>query len=207
MHACSILGAVSVPSVFTTRLDNILSDNNLTLSFISEDNEFIGSTQLILCNGYLLGRIVIPNVKFMYQLSGHDQFGNPFTYTKRSPINIPGKLYFLEIILDSTKNKTISTGSKASICFSLKSTYAAMSTLNFSIVASTNPNKLTLKHQNTVTVEPNDTEIIRIFIETKVSDTLGEYMVVVTATSDDLILTSSQRITLVKVTYAYVVSS
>ena len=185
--------------MFTTRLDNILSDDNLTLSFISEDNEFVGSTPLILCNGYLLGRIVIPNVKFMYQLSGHDQFGNPFIYTKRSPINIPGKPYFLENILDSTKNKTINTGSKASIYFSLKSTHAVSSSLSFNIVASTSPNKLTLKYQSTVTVEPNDTEIIGISIETKDSDTLGEYMVTVTATSDDLILTSSQRVTLVKV--------
>ena len=189
--------------MFTTRLDNILSDNNLTLSFISEDNEFVGSTPLLLCSGYLLGRIVIPNVKFIYRLSGNDQFGNPFIYTKRSSINIPGKPYFLEIILDSTKNKTINTGSKAFIYFSLKSTYVASSSLSFNIVASTSPNKLTLKHQSTVTVEPNNIEIIEIAIETKDSDTLGEYMVTVTATSDDLILTSSQRVTLVKVTYTY----
>ena len=188
--------------MFTTRLDNILYDSNLTLSFISEDNEFVGSTPLLLCNGYLLGRIVIPNVKFMYQLSGHDQFSNPFIHTKRSLINIPGRPYFLENILDSTKNKTINTGSKATIYFSLKSTYAATSTLTFNIMASTSPNILALNYQNTVTVEPNDTEIIGISIQTKDSDMLGEYTVVVTATSGDFILTSSQRVTLVKVAYS-----
>ena len=189
--------------MFTTRLDNILLDNNLTLSFISKDNEFVGSTPLLLCNGYLLGRIAIPNVKFMYQLSGHDQFGNPFAYTKRSSINTPGKPYFLENI---GKNKTINTGSKASIYFSLKSTYAPTSTLSFNIVVSISPDKLTLKYQSTITVEPNDTEIIGISIQTKDSDMLGEYMVVVTASSGDLILTSSQRVTLVKVNYFSIVS-
>ena len=185
--------------MFTTRLDNILVDNNLTLSFISEDNKFVGSTPLLLCNGYLLGRIVIPNVKFKYQLSGNDQFGNPFAYTKKSPINIPRKPYFLDNILDSSKNKTINTGSRVSIYFSLKSTYAATSTLSFNIVANTSPGKLTLKYQSTVTVKPNDTELMGISIETKDSDTVGEYVVKVTASSDDLILSSSQRVTLVKV--------
>ena len=182
--------------MFTTQLDNILVDNNLTLSFISEDNEFVGSTPLLFCDGYLLGRIVIPNVKFKYRLSGNDQFGSPFAYTKKSPINIPRKPYFLDNILES---KTINTGSRASIYFSLKSTYAATSTLSFNIVASTSPGSLILKYLSTVTVKPNDTELMGISIETKDSDTVGEYVVKVTASSDDVILTSSQRVTLVKV--------
>ena len=57
--------------MFTTQIDNILIDSNLTLSFISEDNEFVGSTPLLYCSGYFLGRIVIPNVKFVYRLSGN----------------------------------------------------------------------------------------------------------------------------------------
>ena len=176
----------------------MLVDDDLTLSFISEDNKFLGSTPLLLCNGYLLGRIVIPNVKFTYRLSGNDQFGNPFRYTKKSPINIPRQPYFLENI---SRNKTVNTGSKTSIYFRLRSTYAATDTLNFNIVASTSPTELMLNYRYTVTVKPNDTQIIGISVETKSSDTEGKYVVKVTASSDDLTLTNSQHVTLVKVIY------
>ena len=139
-----------------------------------------------------------------YRLSGIDQYGNPFVYTKRSPINTPRKPFFLENILDSSRNKTINIGSRASIYFSLKSTNAAASTLSFNIVASSSPGGLTLKYQTTVTVKPNDTEIIAISVETKDSDIAGEYVVKVTASSDDLTLTNSQRVTLVKVRTVYI---
>ena len=176
----------------------MLVDDGLTLSFISEDNKFVGSTPLLLCNGYLLGRIVIPSVKFTYRLSGNDQFGNPFLYTRKSPINTPRQPYFLENI---SRNKTVNTGSKTTIYFSLRSTYAATSTLIFNIAASISPSELTLKYPTTVTVKPNDTQIIGISVETKDSDTEGKYEVKVTASSDDLTLISSQQVTLVKVIY------
>ena len=185
--------------MFTTQLDNILVDNNLTLSFISEDNEFVGNTPLLLCSGYLLGRIVIPSVNFVYRLSGNDKFGSPFVYTKRSSINTPKKPYFLENVLDGSGNKTINTGSKGSIYFSLKSTYAATSALSFNIIASTSPYELILTYQTTVTVKPNDAKIIIVAVETKDTDMPGNYVVKVTASSEDLILTNSQPITLVKV--------
>ena len=194
-----IVGNVSVLSVFTTQLDNILVDNNLTLSFISEDNKFVGSTPLLLCNGYLLGRIVIPSVNFVYRLSGNDKFGNPFVYTKRSSINTPRKPYFLENVLDGNGNKTINTGSEESIYFSLKSTNAATSALSFDIVASTSPSELMLRYLARVTVNPNDDELIVVTVETKDKDMPGNYVVKVTASSEDLILTNSQPITLVKV--------
>ena len=187
--------------MFTTQLDNILIDSNLTLSFISEDNEFVGSTPLLYCSGYLVGRIVIPNSKFIYRLSGSDKFGNSFVYTKKSSVNVPRMPYFLEII---SGNKTVNTGSKVSIYFRLRSTYAATSPLSFNIAASTSPTDLVLRYQNTVTVNPNDTEIVGISVETRDTDMPGDYMVKVTASSDDLILTSSQVITLVKVNnYSY----
>ena len=166
---------------------------------MSEDNKFVGSTPLILCSGYLLGRIVIPSVNFVYRLSGNDKFGNPFVYTKRSSINTPRKPYFLENVLDGSGNKTINTGSKGSIYFSLKSTYAATSALSFNIVASTSPSELMLRYQATITVKPNDAEIIVVAVETKDTDMPGNYVVKVTASSEDLILTNSQPITLVKV--------
>ena len=185
--------------MFTTQLDNILADNNLTLSFISEDSKFVGSTPLLFCSGHLLGRIVIPGVNFVYRLSGNDKFGNPFIYTKRSSINMPRKPYFLQNLLDSNGNKTINTGSKESIYFSLKSTNAATSALSFNIVASTSPSELMLRYQATVTVKPNDAEIIVVAVETKDTDMPGNYVVKVTASSENLILTNSQPITLVKV--------
>ena len=194
-----ILGSVSILSVFTTQLDNILADSNFTLSFISEDNEFVWSTPLLLCSGYLLGRIVIPSVTFVYRLSGNDKFGSPFVYTKRSSINTPKKPYFLENILDGSGNKTIKTGSKGSIYFSLKSSYAATSALSFNITASASPSELMLTYETTVTVKPNDTEIIVVAVETEETDMPGNYVVKVTASSEDLILTNSQPITLVKV--------
>ena len=186
--------------MFTTQIDNILVDSNLTLNFVSEDNEFVGSTPLLYCSGYFLGRIVIPNVKFVYRLSGNDKFGNPFVYTKRSSINTPRQPYFLENILSGSGNKTVNTGSKASIYFRLRSTYAATSPLSFSIAASITPAELTLRYQATVTVNPNDTAILIVAIDTKGTDAPGDYEVKVTASSDDLILTSSQPIKLVKVT-------
>ena len=184
--------------MFTTQLDNILVDDDLTLSFISEENEFVGSTPLLYCSGYLIGRIVIPNIKFVYRLSGNDKFGNPFIYTKRSSINTPRQPYFLENILGSG-NKTVNTGSKASIYFRLRSTYAATGPLNFNIEASTSPAKLTLRYQATATVNPNDTAIIIVAVDTKDTDAPGDYEVKVTASSEDLILTRSQPIKLVKV--------
>ena len=117
-------------------MDNILIDSNLTLSFISEDNEFVGSTPLLYCSGYLLGRIVIPNVKFVYRLSGNDKYGNSFAHTKRSPINTPRKPYLLESLHGS---KTVNTGSKVSIYFRLRSTYVASFVSNFNVTASTSP--------------------------------------------------------------------
>ena len=185
--------------MFTTQLDNILVDDNLTLSLISEDNEFVGSTLLLYCSGYLPGRIVIPNVKFVYRLSGNDKFGNPFVYTKRSSINTPRQPYFLENVLGGNGNKTVNTGSKTSIYFRLRSTYAATGPLSFNIAASTSPAELTLRYQTTVTVNPNDTAIIIVAVDTKGTDAPCDYEVKVTASSEDLILTSSQPIKLVKV--------
>ena len=182
--------------MFTTQIDNILIDSNLTLSLISEDKKFVGSTPLLYCNGYLLGRIVIPNVKFVYQLSGNDKFGNPFVYIKKSPVNVPRKPYFLETI---SGNKTVNTGSKVSIYFRLGSTYAATNSLSFNITASTTPIELVLRLQTTVTINSNDTEIVGITVETRDKDMPGDYVVKVIASSDDLILTNSQHITLVKV--------
>ena len=278
-------------SLFSTQIDNILVDRNLTLSFISENNEFAGSTPLLFCSGYLLGRIVIPNVKFVYQLSGNDKFGNPFIYTKRS-INIPAapstkktsptdvptipstdppktsstdppttsstdsptttsstdpptttsstdpptttstdppttssteppttssteppttsstdmpttpptrNPYALENVLDGSGNKTINIGSRASVYFGLISKNDATSVSSFNILATTSPTELMLKYKATITVNPNDTEIIIVTIETKDTDIPGSYVVTVTASSGDLILTNSQNVTLVKV--------
>ena len=56
-----------------------------------------------------------------------------------------------------------------------------------------------LKYKATITVNPNDTEIIIVTIETKDTDIPGSYVVTVTASSGDLILTNSQNITLVEV--------
>ena len=197
-----ILGTVSTLSLFSTQLDNILVDSHLHLSFISEDKKFVGSTPLIYCSGYLIGRIVIPNVKFLYQLSGNDKFGNSFVYAKRSSLNIPKKPYLLENVITSA-NKTINTGSKASVYFRLRSTYAATSALSFAVTASTTPAKLMLNYQATVTVKPNDTEIIAVSIQTKDTDKLGEYVVKITASSKDLILTNFQHVTLVRVSCKY----
>ena len=153
----------------------------------------------------MLGRIIIPNVKFVYRLSGNDKFGNPFAYTKRSSINTPRQPYFLENILGGSGSKTVNTGSKASIYFRLRSTYAATSPLSFNIAASTSPSELTLRYQTTVTVNSNDTAIIIVAVETKGTNAPGDYEVIVTASSGDLILTSSQSIKLVKVnTYSQI---
>ena len=253
-------------SVFTTQLDNILVDNSLTLSFISEENKFVGCTPLLYCSGYLLGRIVIPNVKFVYQLSGNDKFGNPFVYTMRSStsrLTIPSTIlstdpptistdipttsstdtsttpsttdtpttsstdtpttsstdtptptsstempttpptknpYVLENVFDGSANKSVNIGSKASVYFGLKSTGDTTSVLSFNILVNTSPTELMLKiYKANITVKPNDTEIIIVTIETKDTDTPGSYMVTITATSGDLILTNSQNITLVDV--------
>jgi len=199
------LGTVSVVSVFTTQLENIQTNGTSLcepkLTFLSKDNEFAGSTPLLLCDGYLLGRIVIPNVNFMYQLSGCDKFGDPFAYTKRASVKPPRKPYILQNILDGSVNKTISIGSKAYIYFGLKSTFAATSQLNFLINVKTSPAKLKLKYQSIVTVKPDDIEISVITIETKDTDMLGNYVVKITAKakSEKLTLTNSQHITLVMV--------
>ena len=174
---------------------------------MSKNNEFVGSTPLLFCNGYLLDRIVIPNVKFVYRLSGHDKFGNAFTYIKWSSINTPRQPYFLQNNLDGSGNKTIYIGSKASIYFSLKSTYTATSALSFSITASTSPAELMLKYQITVTVKPNDTKILVISIETKDTDMKGDYVVKVSASSEELTLMNSQSVTLVKVNYVVTIIS
>jgi len=173
---------------------------------MSKNNEFVGSTPLLFCNGYLLGRIVIPNVKFVYRLSGHEKFGNALTFTKRSSIKTPRQPLFLQNILEGSGNKTIYIGSKASIYFSLKSTYAATSALSFSIAASTSPAELMLKYQTIVTVRPNDTEILVISIETKDTDMEGDYLVKVIASSKELAVTNSQSVTLVKVNYVVTMS-
>ena len=177
-------------------MDKILVDGNLTLSFISEDIDFAGSTPLLYCSGYLLGRIVIPNVKFVYRLSGNDKFGNPFVYTKKSPLNTPRRPYLLEGL---QRGKLVNTGSKASIYFRLRSTYVASGVLSFNITTSTSPAELTLRYQTTVIINANDTAIIVVAVETKGNDTPGDYVVKITASSEDLILTSSQPIKLVKV--------
>ena len=71
--------------------------------------------------------------------------------------------------------------------------------LSFIILASTSPTELMLKYETTITVKPNDAEIIIVTIETRNTDIPGSYVVQVTASSVDLILTNSQNVTLVKV--------
>ena len=71
--------------------------------------------------------------------------------------------------------------------------------LSFIISASTSPTELMLKYETTITVKPNDAEIIIVTIETRDTDMPGSYVVKVTASSGDLILTKSQNVTLVKV--------
>jgi len=199
------LGTVSVVSVFTTQLEKIQTNGTSscepTLTFLSEDNEFAGSTPLLLCDGYLLGRIVIPNMNFIYQLSVCDKFDKKFAYTKRASVKRPRKPYILQNILDGSVNKTISIGSKAYIYFGLKSTFAATSELNFSINVTTCPTQLELEYRPIVTVKPDDIEIFAITIETKDTDMLGSYVVKVTAeaNSEEFTLTNSQHTTLVRV--------
>lgn len=150
------------------------------------------------CSGYLIGKIVIPNVKFMYRLSGYDKFGIPFAYTKRSLINIPKKPYLLVSVITSS-NKTVSTGSKINIYFRLKSPDDATSAISFNITARTSPARLILYYQTTATIKPNDTKLIVISVQAKHTDKLGRYVVTVAASSNDLFLRSYQYITVVKV--------
>ena len=288
-----ILETVSTLSVFTTQIDNILVDDNLTLSLLSEENEFVGSTPLLYCSGYLLGRVVIPNVNFVYKLSGNDNFGNPFAYTNRLLINKPTtdtpttdtpttasttattasttattasttattappstnspstnipttstnasttnipttstnapttnipttstnapttnipttptdppttpstrNPYALQNIFNSSVNKSINIGSRASIYFGLISTTDARSVLSFNILATTSPTDLMLRYEATITVKRNNTKIINVSVETRNTNIPGSYVVTVTASSGDLILTNSQNVTLVKV--------
>ena len=64
-----------------------------------------------------------------------------------------------------------------------------------------------LKYQTTVTVKPNDTKILVISIETKDTDMKGDYVVKVSASSEELTLMNSQSVTLVKVNYVVTIIS